>query len=557
MDFFETALWAVMWDNKWVLFWGLMALLFILVGIANHSLPSREGIQTSKHIGGKNSQATPLAQYLAQFSASTSSQDTSIQPTNTQTTNSNVSSVYDYEHATDPDIGNLSGIYPIASGRNALTVRVLLTKLAQTSLDLQYYMWHDDASGRLLFHEIWKAAERGVRVRLLIDDNNTSGMDAVMQTLDSHPNIELRLFNPFMNRTFRMIGYITALKRLNHRMHNKSFTVDNHATIVGGRNIGDEYFDIDAGMNFADLDVLAVGSIVTKVSDDFDRYWNCDLSYPLSMIVTKQHAKVDLTQAGADSDDERLLTYQECISNSDFMQQLSNATLSFEWAPVNLISDAPEKALDRTEKKLLDDISALMDQTRQALTIVSPYFIPAKAGTQQLSRLAKNGIDIHILTNSLTANDVLAVHSGYIRYRLPLLKQGIKMFELKPSKRATHRTRDPYLTSSSSSSLHAKTFSIDAKRLFIGSFNFDPRSAGINTEMGVVIESANLARQLEDTIEDWTSELSYVVELNNEQIQWLDHGVDPTGTFRCEPESSWHQRLLVKAMYYLPIEHFL
>lgn len=290
----------------WLAF-GVFSLLTVVVGIANHRLPSRDGIEPSHFIHGNLGENNRLWRILSHFS-------------------------HDKDQSADDSSQNtagLSGIYPIDDGQEALSIRLLLSRIAQSSLDLQYYMWHDDASGWLLFHEIYQAAERGVRVRVLLDDNNTAGMDAVLHTLQQHPNIEIRLFNPFMNRRWRILGYLTALKRLNQRMHNKSFTVDNQITVFGGRNIGDEYFDVNEKMNFADLDVVAIGNVVNDVSTDFDRYWNCDASFPFDKIVTREHALVDLTQLQHKEYTHITELYRQQVDSSEFLDSLEQGLLTF------------------------------------------------------------------------------------------------------------------------------------------------------------------------------------------------------------------------------------
>lgn len=591
--------WAV--HHLWTILASIFGMLVVLVGMANRKLPSRDDIAISQYHDqnfGENSKIWQLFAKFHQNQLPPQQQDTQLENT------------------------ALSGIHAVAEGEKAFNARILLTQLAERTLDLQYYMWHDDASGRLLFYEVWKAAERGVRVRILLDDNNTAGMDAVLQTLDNHPNIELRLFNPFMNRRFRLLGYATALKRLNRRMHNKSFTVDNQVSIFGGRNIGDEYFNADKDVNFADLDVVAIGRVVDDISQDFDRYWNAPASYPISKIVTKNYTPVDLSKTADEKYDISTQNYQQSLGKSDFLNQLDIGTLTIEWVKVKFVSDNPNKVLDLHQKgdNLIEQIQDTLMNPKHSLTIVSPYFVPMDKWTHTFVNLAKKGIDLNILTNSLTANDVMAVHAGYMRYRQPLLEGKVKLYELKsnlslsakkvknavhsrahsPSKdkanaimadamgtpdtasaphKNPHKTEQNPLTGSrrrnrkhqhnqtqrnkahwirnAGSSLHAKTFSVDGERIFVGSFNFDPRSAMFNTEMGAIIESPMLAKQLDQTIERWKKELSYVVSMQNGKIGWKDNTFHPTKNFTDEPESTWRQRLMVWLIGKLPIEDFL
>jgi putative cardiolipin synthase len=442
-----------------------------------------------------------------------------------------------------------------------------------------------------------------------------------------------------MNRRFRLLGYLTALKRLNRRMHNKSFTVDNQISVFGGRNIGDEYFDVNEKMNFADLDVVAIGSVVDDISQDFDRYWNCDASFPFEMIVTRQHLPVDLSQVNHKEYATVAQFYQEQISQCYFLDNLEQGLLDFTWVPVTFVSDPPTKALpeilleqypppdtvvnDRLgdvpgndeSANLIHQIADTLLSPKHSLTIVSPYFVPSGEWAQRFVELAQRGITLNILTNSLTANDVLAVHAGYMRYRTTLLQGNVNLFELKskrslrhtalgmgsgsslgsqfgsnlpatadantgsdesrsttsrplkpvsrhrhkrPSRhyRRQHRDRHRWINRSTAS-LHAKTFSVDGEKLFIGSFNFDPRSAALNTEMGAIIHSPTLARELDDMIDRWKNELSYVVSINDDKLQWVDNSANPAAVFQDEPDSRFHQRLLVWLLGRLPIEDFL
>src|SRR5690554_5221397 len=242
----------------------------------------------------------------------------------------------------------LSGIRPLQDAHDAFAARVLLAQVAERTLDVQYYIWRNDMTGTLLFQALHLAAERGVRVRLLLDDNNTAGLDPVLAALNSHPNIEVRLFNPFMTRKFRWIGYLTDFGRLNRRMHNKSFTIDNQATVIGGRNVGDEYFGATEGVLFADLDVLAIGPVVQAVSDDFDRYWASGSSYPAERLLPTvsddlQHQLAE--KARAIEQNPTAAAYMKALRQSDFVQEMHQGGLAFEWAETRLVSDDPAKGL--------------------------------------------------------------------------------------------------------------------------------------------------------------------------------------------------------------------
>ncbi|WP_416178177.1 phospholipase D family protein [Bergeriella denitrificans] len=452
-----------------------------------------------------------------------------------------------------------SGVYLLNDAHEAFVARAALIESADHALDLQYYIWHNDISGRLLFNLLHRAAERGVRVRLLLDDNNTNGLDNVLLALDSHPNIEVRLFNPFVSRKWRALGYLTDFPRLNRRMHNKSLTADNRATILGGRNIGDEYFKVAEDTVFADLDILATGRVVTEVSEDFDRYWASHSAYNATAVIKKGSIEKGFEELNySDKDKNTILDrYRKEVENSELYRAMSAGRVPFRNVHTRLISDDPAKGLDRDRHKtpILDRMFEALKKPEQSMYLVSPYFVPTKAGTQALSEIAAEGVDVTVLTNSLQATDVAAVHSGYARYRKPLLKAGIKLYELQPN-HAVPKTKDRGLTGSSATSLHAKTFIVDAKRVFIGSFNLDPRSARLNTEMGVVIESPEIAGQMQRTLETTTPDYAYQVTLNrHKKLRW--HNPADGKIYAKEPEAGFWKRFTAKILSFLPIEGLL
>jgi putative cardiolipin synthase len=272
---------------------------------------------------------------------------------------------------------NLSGIFPLRDARDAFAARMRLAQQAEHTLDVQYYIWRNDMTGTLLFHALHDAADRGVRVRLLLDDNNTPELDPILAALDSHRNIEVRLFNPFVIRKPRF-GYFTDFFRANRRLHNESFTADNQATIIGGRNVGDEYFGATAGVLFVDLDVLAIGAAVPQVSDDFDRYWNSDSSYPVDRLLPRVPVEQlgSLTAAAQRVEAApQAVDYVNAVRDSSFMQQLVAKTLQFEWAPTHIISDDPAKGLGRAAPDALfpERLKKVLGQPATELELVSAY----------------------------------------------------------------------------------------------------------------------------------------------------------------------------------------
>jgi putative cardiolipin synthase len=442
-----------------------------------------------------------------------------------------------------------SAIHPLSSARDAFAARVVLAEAADRSLDVQYYIWRADITGALLCEALWRAAERGVRVRLLLDDNSTRGLDEAIAALDAHPGIEVRLFNPYANRGFRLGELAIDFSRLNRRMHNKSFTADNQATIVGGRNVGDEYFGAESPVAFTDLDVLAAGPVVREVSASFDAYWNSESAYPATSLIPGAERQ---TPWAAVRESPAAAKYIDAVRATPLLRELLAGTLPLEWAQARVVSDDPSKVLhppERTELHMLPRLEAAVGKPERQLDLVSPYFVPTKEGTAALAATAGRGVNVRVLTNSLAATDVAPVHAGYAKYREELLRAGVRLYELKPT--TTEKTGRS--GGSSDASLHAKTFAVDRSRIFVGSFNFDPRSARLNTEMGVVIESAALAARLSDTLDSALPGDAYELRLTDNRLEWIDGAARHTS----EPGAGLLQRLWIGLLSLLPIEWLL
>ena len=458
----------------------------------------------------------------------------------------------------------VSGIYALSDGRDAFAARALLAAAAERTLDVQYYIWHKDITGTLLFDALRQAAERGVRVRLLLDDNNTSELDDTLALLARQPNLEIRLFNPFALRSPRALGFLTDFSRLNRRMHNKSFTADNQATIVGGRNVGDEYFGAAGDVLFADLDVLVIGPVVGAVSHDFDRYWNSPSAYPATSLI-KPPKTGDAGEIAAEADriddTEAAEEYVRAMRTSPFVQQLIERQLPFEWAPTRLISDDPAKVLDKARpgSGVAANLKNLLGVPNKELDLVSPYFVPGKSGTQAFAELAKEGVNVRILTNALEATDVAAVHAGYAKWRKPLLQAGVTLYESRRSWDENDAREKTGRFGSSASSLHAKTFAVDDQRIFVGSFNFDPRSIDLNTEMGLVIDSPVLAGKLGQAMRGTIPQRAYQVLLNPDgSLYWIARDAKGGITrYDTEPGTSVWKRMGVAILSVLPIDWLL
>ncbi|MEW5769445.1 MAG: phospholipase D family protein [Pseudomonadota bacterium] len=397
----------------------------------------------------------------------------------------------------------------LESGRAALVARLALVERAQTSLDLQYYLIHADTSGRLLARAILRAADRGVRVRVLLDDVDTGPHEAAIIGLDAHPNIQIRLFNPFSLRGDNPLGRLAEFLgdgRLNHRMHNKLFVADNLMAIAGGRNIGDEYFQADSPVAFHDLDVLAAGPVVRRMSDAFDAYWNSHYAVSVRAIPKPdkrerllQRVREGLERNLSELDQDTLFDYM----GLDVLGGLAGDELS-PWLPgrAEFISDPPGK-VDHALGASQLPLARLLQHglaVRRELLIASPYFVPGRVGVDLLTYLHGRGVSVRILTNSMAATDVLVVHGGYARYRLPLVLQGIELYELKPV-RVPSRFLTRLAGSSSRTSLHSKVLVFDRESTYVGSMNLDPRSLLLNTESGLLIHSPALAERAARHIE--------------------------------------------------------
>lgn len=469
-----------------------------------------------------------------------------------------------------------SGFHLLRGGHAALAARLALAQRATRTLDVQYYLFHNDTTGRMLAAALLAAADRGVRVRLLIDDIDTADKELGLATLNAHPNIQVRLFNPFHTRSTNLLvrGW-EALResvRLNRRMHNKLFIADNQIGITGGRNIGDEYFGANPQFTFVDLDVLAAGAIVDSMSRSFDQYWRSDAAVPASALpVSASDRRLQRTARRLyrfrarqrDSD------YGHALTRSDPIPGLLDGSIPWHVAHADLIVDPPEKILNHNKspsRLLLGQLAGLWVEPTRHVLIVSPYFVPGAVGMAYFNYWRSQGVQVDVLTNAYAASDVPIVHAGYANYRIPLLEAGVNLYELKPvAEPIGGRLRDlPH--GSSHASLHAKTFVLDDTHVFIGSFNFDPRSTLLNTEIGLVIDSPEIAREVTDMAKDaMRPERSFrprlIVETVDGKVvrhlQWTDVHQGSPRTFDHEPYTTPIQRGLLHVLQALPIEEYL
>ena len=464
----------------------------------------------------------------------------------------------------------LSGYHPIVTGANAFASRSILTGMATRNIDAQYYIWHDDQAGQLLLKDLWEAAERGVIVRLLLDDfNNSATFDQHLLRFASHPNIAVRIINPLMHRKFQALNFVTGLPRINRRMHNKSMTFDKQITIIGGRNIGDEYLSNSQNSQFADLDVLLIGKVVADIDNSFTSYWSAPISFDIETLATLDKGTTTDFLQGLDKLDENeknntrtsLTVYRAAIEDSTIDSDLLNKRVPFRWTDMQFLSDDVGKLTKSVpaQTNLVHQLRTLLGSPSKQLTIISSYFVPTNDGVNTLVQLANSGTDIKILTNSFDATDVTAVHSGYSQWRPKMLRAGIKIYELKST--ASEEKRENKLwkaRSQSSTSLHAKTFAVDDHQVFVGSYNVDPRSANINTEMGVIINDNELAQQLHEALSDDLLNQAYEVKLAaNGKLQWhtVEHGQKVI--YDTEPKVDAVDHVWLTIMSWLPIDWLL
>jgi putative cardiolipin synthase len=457
-----------------------------------------------------------------------------------------------------------SGFYLLPGGVDAFAVRAVFAWRAERSIDAQYYLLHDDLIGKLFVDLLLRAAERGVRVRLLLDDMALNPRkDVTIAALDTHPNIEIRVFNPFGRGGSRLLQFLSRFGDVTRRMHNKSFTVDNQVTVVGGRNIGNEYFEADPDLRFGDLDVLAVGPAVAEVSSAFDLYWNSERSYPVKTLL-----KGNPGAGRLDETDRALAEFSASQRDSEYLRALrasSLAGLLHDWrleldgGTAEVLYDDPAKVTATRElrkQRLLNQLDTYFDAIGSELLIFSPYFVPGANGVRRLRELRRRGVRVRVITNSLASTDVAAVHAGYARYRKRLLRAGVELYEIDHTLTRAERKEKKGPRATSKASLHAKSFVLDRERVFIGSLNLDPRSVVENTEIGLMIESAAIAGRMSQWFDRVAQRAAFGLSLEGGgRLRW--HRLDEEGgsrVFESEPHTSFWRRSGVRLLRLLPIE---
>lgn len=457
-----------------------------------------------------------------------------------------------------------SGFLLLGNGLDAFVARAVLANAADRSIDAQYYLLHGDLTGKLFVDQLIRAADRGVRVRLLVDDMDLGGRTLGAAVLDSHPNMEVRLFNPFSRGSSRITQLVTRFGSVTRRMHNKSFTVDNQAAIVGGRNIGDEYFGADPDLSFTDIDVLVIGPVVREVSESFDGYWNSELAYPATALLGREpthdefRERLDALDAFVAGQTES--AFQRALRDSDLANNLRQKAVRFEWGQAHVVQDEPEKVLagrSETDYHLAPQLGPYFRGVKKELFIFSPYFVPGKEGTAVLSELAKRGVRVRVVTNSLSSTDVPLVHSGYAKYRKDLLRAGVELYEMKSRPGATKKRWRSNRSGSSQASLHSKAFIFDREHIFIGSLNLDPRSIHENTEIGVVLASPELAGRIGPELDEAVDRVAFRLELKTgrngrESILW--HETEKDESYSRDPDTGFWERFWVGFVGLIPLE---
>lgn len=466
-----------------------------------------------------------------------------------------------FQEAADRHEGQ-SGFTLIKEGSRAFTARLAMADLAEKTLDAQYYIWDVDTTGRIMAERLIRAADRGVHVRLLLDDHyQTEEIDLGIAALDAHPNIEVRFFNPLQNRRWRSLSFLSEFGRVNHRMHNKLFIMDNALAVAGGRNIADTYFGVRPDQNFRDLDMAMAGPIVRELSTSFDLFWNSKWAIPVGAVVEKHATEQDFLALK-----ERLTAkiaaagYPYPIDEriADLRARLGEVKAAFIWAPGRVLVEDPARVDDEDDGRVMREaVVQRLAQTKHEVIVESPYFILLSPGIEEIRRLTARGVKVRVLTNSAATNDVMAAHAGYANTREELLDAGAELYELRPD--SNMKREWSIAAGKSRAALHAKAMVFDRETAFIGSFNLDPRSGAINTEVGIIIDSPEIAGQLAEFMDEGVLPGSayHVTRDKDGDLVWTAEKNGTTENFDADPETGPWQRFVIDVLGILPIEEQL
>lgn len=463
---------------------------------------------------------------------------------------------------TAPADVTLSGVELLSEPQEAFTTRFAIANLAEETLDLQYYLWKGDLAGGLLMWAALDAADRGVRVRFLIDDIYHSGRDNVYALLDTHPNFEVRIFNPMANRgTGRYFDYATNRKHLNHRMHNKIFLADNAVAVLGGRNIGNDYFGVDTKANFFDLDVLTVGQGAREAGAAFDEYWNSRYAVPIKVLHNKKikpeefreaRAKLDAYLEGSDA-----MPYELSINAEQHIENLRAWRDGLTWVEAHVVVDPLERFEGQGTSAIIEFSREHISEIEEEFIAESAYLIPSQEGLDSLKKMVDRGIRVRLLTNSLQSNNHISAHSGYLKYRKKILNTGAELYELRADAELRKHFEANNKDHEVPAGIHTKSFVLDGDQALIGSFNFDPRSRDLNSEIGLVISNREFAQEVIAVMEEeFDLRNSYRLFLDEKgRLRW--EGIDENGDtviYKNDPGAPLWRRGLARFLSWLPIE---
>lgn len=450
-----------------------------------------------------------------------------------------------------------------------------MINVAEKTLDLQYFIFRGDDTGRLLADAALRAADRGVRVRLLLDDGETIAGDEQIRALTAHHSIEIRIFNPFAYRghsnLFRAFEFAFNASRLDYRMHNKLMIVDNSVALMGGRNIGDQYFQVDTAAQFADDDIFVIGPIASQLSSTFDEFWNNPLSIPIEALSSddtshgslREHRELSVEEPPKVHADG--VNYLAQVATGEPLAGMVSGRLPVVWANARLVSDSPDKK-DVEDGSMVGrlmhrPVAAAALASRSEVLMITPYLIPGEEGMKIFSDLRRRNVRVRILTNSLEASSVLRAHSGYMRYRVPLVKDGVELYEIRSQPGNSRGSGQTVAMSRHGNySLHAKLFVFDRQELFVGSMNFDQRSMHLNTEIGLIIDSPELAEEIARRFDAMVRPAnSYELLLqpaageDEPKLVWRTEEAGKAMDYMIEPAQSDWQRTKAKWLSVLPI----
>lgn len=461
----------------------------------------------------------------------------------------------------------MSGFRLLDNARQSLAMRLAMVEAAEKTLDLQYYIIHNDMASNLMLEALLRAAERGVRVRFLIDGITFSEVDNDLAILNNQPNISIRVFNPLVKPKIPLLakfrlGFLDT-DQFHKRMHNKALITDNQLAVTGGRNLGDEYFDENPDTNFKDLDVIAAGPITDRISKSFDKYWNDENAFLIADLHPKPSDPEEMAALRRDMKEQwaqKMDATGDTLKMERLADVLKSGDLHLIWAKAELSVDVPEKVdVDATEaeseSRPLSRMISLLEQSETEFLAVTPYFVPTDAGVDILTGLVDRGMRVKIVTNSLASTDVVAVHTGYRRYREDVIRGGVEMYEYKPIGGQRPKQRLAGASAPPTASLHSKAYVIDGYHVVLGSYNLDPRSTELNTELALIIHSPVIAAQVTKLFNDATSpKQSYHVQLVDDELIWVTQENGQEKIYKTEPNAGIWRRVEAGFMSLLPIE---